>query len=156
MVTTLLEAIGIPQPFHFYGHTAMSHHALRDKSYQIETMRFWYLITPATGARAQELIDTHHSLLTAKQNTAVRTLETVWEPQCGETLADEPGQETFCAHLAEMSKPTGISSLDDKPSVANQLGLSNDRTWNHAHREGRQTLAQSDPFRTLQGKSLSP
>lgn len=80
-------------------------------------MRFWYLITPATGARAQKLIDTNHSLLKAKENTVVRTLETVWEPQCGETLADEPGQETFCTHLAEMSKPTGISGLDYKPTV---------------------------------------
>ena len=53
VVTTLLDAIETSKPFHFYGLTAQS----KDKGYQIETMRFWNLITPATGARAQKLID---------------------------------------------------------------------------------------------------
>lgn len=67
-------------------------------------------------SRAQELRDTHHSIVTARQNTAVRTLEKKWEIG-DESLAHEQGQETFCAHLAEMSKRTGIPTLDEKPTV---------------------------------------
>ena len=52
-------------------------------------MRSGYAITPATGARADELIAQHHKLLSAKeQRTApiVRTLEKKYN-QIDETLA---------------------------------------------------------------------
>ena len=111
-VKALLEAKGHPKPFHFYGLTAQ----FKDKGYKIETMRGGYLITPATGSRAEALVRDQQSILAAKENTTVRTLENSWEG-LDEELIGEPGQETFCAHLADMSKPTGISALDDKPTV---------------------------------------
>ena len=46
----------------------------------------------------------------------VRLLEEKWEAS-NETFVGQPGQETFCAHLADMAKPTGISALDDKPTL---------------------------------------
>ena len=76
-------------------------------------MRKGYIITPATGTRADKLVCEHGSLLMLKGNTTVRTLEKTWE-YSEDMLADEPGQETFCVHLADMAKPTGISALDDK------------------------------------------
>jgi len=111
-VKALLEAKGHPKPFHFYGLTAQ----FKDNGYIIETMRGGYFITPATGSRAEALVRDHQSILAAKENTTVRTLEKKWEG-LDEELIGEPGQETFCAHLADMSKPTGISALDDKPTV---------------------------------------
>ena len=111
-VKALLEAKGHPKPFHFYGLTAQ----FKDDGYIIETMRGGYVITPATGSRAEGLVRDHQSILAAKENTTVRTREKKWEG-LNEALIAEPGQETFCAHLADMSKPTGISALDDKPTV---------------------------------------
>ena len=111
----LFEATGKPQAFHFYGLTAQ----FKDNGYAIETMRSGYAITPATGARADELIAQHHKLFAAKEQGAapiVRTLEKKYN-QIDETLAGEPGQETFCAHLAEMLKRKGIAALDNKPTV---------------------------------------
>ena len=48
----LFEATGKPQAFHFYCLTAQFKH----NGHAIETMRSRYVITPATGARADKLI----------------------------------------------------------------------------------------------------
>ena len=74
------------------------------------------MITPATGTRADALVNDHPSILATKEKTTVRTLEKQWD-QADENLIGEPGQETFCAHLADMAKPTGISALDDKTTL---------------------------------------
>jgi len=47
---------------------------------------------------------------------SVQTLEKQWD-HSEEHLIGEPGQETFCAHLADMSKPTGIPTLDAQPTL---------------------------------------
>ena len=75
-----------------------------------------YFITPATGTRAEALVRDQEAILATKETTTVRTLERKWEPS-NETFVGEPGKETFCAHLADMAKPTGISALDDKPTL---------------------------------------
>ena len=47
---------------------------------------------------------------------SVRILETKWEAS-NESYIGQPAQETFCTHLADMAKPTGILALDDKPTL---------------------------------------
>ena len=79
-------------------------------------MRSVYLIIPATGTRADALVRDQVSILATKENTTVRTLENKWESP-DESFVGQQGQETFCAHLADIGKPTGISALDDKPTL---------------------------------------
>ena len=106
----LLEAQGCQKPFHFYGLTAQ----FRKNGYITETMSNGrYYITPRTGTRAEVLLRDQQAILAAKNNTTVRTLEKKWD-YSEETLIGQQGQETFCAHLADMAEPTSISALDDK------------------------------------------
>ena len=110
-IKNLLEAKGCQKPYHFFGLSAQ----FKDKGYIIETTR-GYLVTPATGTRADALVRDQVSILATKENTTVRTLESKWESP-DDSFVGQQGQETFCAHLADMGKPTGISALDDKPTL---------------------------------------
>ena len=112
IVKQLLEAKGCQTPVHFYCLIAQ----LKNGGYIIETMSNGYFITPATGTRAEALVRDQEAILATKETTTVRTLERKWEPS-NETFVGEPGKETFYAHLADMAKPTGISALDDKPTL---------------------------------------
>ena len=114
----IVENVGKPTPFHFYGLTAQS----TNNGMKIATSIPWYKIMVANGPRADKLIAEHTTTLAAYQNTNVRTLEHTWTPEDrdgagDESLNDQEGQDTFCALLNDMSTPTGIASLDDKPSV---------------------------------------
>ena len=113
-VQKLLEATGKPIPFHFYGLNAQA----TGKGYKIETMRSWYNILPADGPKTLQLTNEHAAILAAKTTRHIVTLETKWTPEGDqESLQGIDGQETLCAHLGEMSKLTGVPSLDGKPSV---------------------------------------
>ena len=86
--------------------------------YQIETGRAWNCISDATGKRADELQSLHPSLTEVMKNTAVRTLQTTWTmDNTDEALQQEPGKDTFCDVLSDMSQTTGIPSLDNTTTV---------------------------------------
>ena len=111
-IKLIIDAKSSPKAIHFYGLSARA----EGKGYIFETMRSGYVITPATGARAEKLVMDHAAILDAKTKMEVQTLETQWE-EPDDYLINEEGQETFCAHLADMSKPTAITSLDAKPTL---------------------------------------
>ena len=103
---------GDHKPFHFYGLTAQ----FKDNGYIIETLGSGYVIKPATGTRADDLVRDQKSIIETKASATVLTLEKKWEGSDEGFLAAE-GQETFCAHLADMGQPTGIPGLDDKATL---------------------------------------
>ena len=112
VIKMLIDSNGSAKPFHFYGLTAQ----YQNQGYNIRTMKSGYLIKPATGTKATELVRDYASIMLTKETSSIRTLETKWESSA-ETYVGQPAQETFCAHLADMAKPTGISALDAQPTL---------------------------------------
>ena len=100
------------KPFHFFGLTAK----FQEGGYMIETLNSGYVIKPATGTRADNLVRDRKSILDTKASGPIRTLEKRWEGSDETCLALE-GTETLCAHLADMAKPTGIPALDENATV---------------------------------------
>jgi hypothetical protein len=81
-------------------------------------MRFGYKIIPAEGPKAATLVTDHAAIMVRLQGGSIMTLQKDWVPDNDyESLQDTVGQETLCAHLAEMKKVTGIPALDNHPSV---------------------------------------
>ena len=111
-IKTLLDNQDCKVPFNFFGLIAQ----FKNQGYSLETLSNGYLIKPATGARAEALMRERDSILTKNSNMSVRILENKWEPS-QESFVGKPAAETFCAHLADMAKPTGIQALDDKPTL---------------------------------------
>jgi hypothetical protein len=113
-IAQLLKSTGTAQPFHFLGLAAQS----KNGQYRIETMRSWYHIAAAMGSRAQMLEEKHAELLCRKQQSKMKTLQTAYSgADNDEELNKVPGQETFCCHISDMSKKTGITAIDDGPTV---------------------------------------
>lgn len=110
------RSIGQPKPFHFFNLQAR----MTENGWKCNTGR-WYYIAPAQGPRATKLIQQHETIQRDSVEKGTRTLEIVWLPEGGDQadtlLKETPGQETICAHLADMSKVTGLSALDEKTTV---------------------------------------
>ena len=87
-------------------------------------MRCWYNIVPADGPghdKGTKFQADHAAIMEAKESQTVVVLEKKWSPEgkYDENLQDTNGQETLRAHLATMSRRTGLAALDDgdKPLV---------------------------------------
>ena len=115
-IQQLMEAAGQPIPFHFFGMTAQK----TKDGLQLESMRGWYHIIPADtpgDARGLKLTQDHASIMAAKANQTVVVLQKEYVPGEYSKLIQEEGQETFCAHLAELRQRTGLAALDDTTTV---------------------------------------
>lgn len=115
---SLVDNVMQPVPFTFLCLNAKN----TSSGTKIETSRTWYKIQVADGPRADKLIAEHAAVEAAMENTEVRILEKKWTPEDGDGPSDDKlneldAQETFCAHLTDMCKVTGIASIDDKPTV---------------------------------------
>ena len=120
IVKDMVENAGKDTPYHFFGLQART---AQKGGHVISTSRTWYKIEKAQGVKAEELSEKAEQLLQMARSGESITLQTKWSPDNDQTVYEGPGNETLCGHLAQLAQITGISALDDKVTLANQLGL---------------------------------